>query len=88
MAIITMQDIYKSRFELRKIEKHKHERFVSRFEPLARRSCLHSVKDFHYLYKGSPHKIQSSILYTRRGHIANSTLHKRNAHSKYTYTNG
>jgi len=57
MAIRTMQDINKSGVKLREIRKRKHERFVLRFESLALRPRLHLIKDFHYLHKGTPHKI-------------------------------
>ena len=44
------------------------------------------MMDFHYLYKETPYRIQSSILHTRGGHLANGLLHKRNAQSKYSST--
>ena len=86
-----MQDIIKSRVELRD-RQTQTQGYVSRFEPFSLRSRLHSVKDFHYLHKRTPQRIQTPIFYTRGGtklmHKANFLYtkggHKANTHKRRT----
>ena len=51
-----MQDINKSKVELREIGKRKHERFISRFEPLDPHPRLHHNERFSLFSQNKPSK--------------------------------